>query len=171
MHQIELLAYKSLTSQSHFDVHLVDGRSRTLSEYICHVLDPLFRDNPEPPQGIDVSEAPVMSADETPPVLLEDAVQRALQLAAKLYLTDRWYFWQFAQPGCRLDALTMKVTGQAAEHSGMEEPVVKLCVFPALYMSKAPKGPHAYERVGGAGSRGPEDLRDYKLVAKCLVLI
>ncbi|KAK7952892.1 hypothetical protein PG988_013586 [Apiospora saccharicola] len=170
LHQIELLAYKSLTSQSHFDVYLVDGRSRTLSEYICHVLDPLFRRDPKP-QAIGGSEATVMSTDEKPPGLLEDAVQRALRLAAKLYLTDRWCLWQFARPGCRLDAQTMKVAAQAAVHSSTEEPVVKLCVFPALYMSKTPKDPHAYERVGGAGSRGPEDLRDCKLVAKGLVLV
>ncbi|KAK8073197.1 hypothetical protein PG994_004096 [Apiospora phragmitis] len=170
LHQIELLAYKSLTSQSHFDAHLVAGRSRTLSEYIYHVLEPLFREDPPPSKSVDgSSEADVVSSDAVG--LLEDAVQRALQLAAKLYLTDRWCRWQFAQPGCSLDARTMRVAGQAAVHSSTEEPVVQLCIFPALYMSKAPKGPRTYERMEGAGTGGPEDLRDYKLVAQGLVIV
>lgn len=152
-------------------MHLVDARSRTLAEYIHHVLKPLFREDPEP-QGIGGSEAAVLSADTTPPSLLEDAVQRALQLAAKLYLTDRWCLWQFAQPGGRLDARTMTVAGQAAAaRERLDEPKVQLCLFPALLMSKTPKGPRAYEKMGGPDIRGPEDLGDYKVVAKGLVLV
>ena len=65
----------------------------------------------------------------------------------------------------------MVVAGQAAVHSSTEEPVVQLCIFPALYMSKTPKGPRSYEMIEGAGIRGPEDLRDYKLVAKSVVVV
>ncbi|KAK7941500.1 uncharacterized protein PG986_013887 [Apiospora aurea] len=181
--QINLLAYKSLTAQPHFDAHLIAGRSRTLSEHICHVLEPvLFRGSePELPRKVDGSEAAayVVSSDAmTPPDLLEDAVQSALQLAAKLYLADRWCRWRFAQPGCRFDARAMRVdVGQvAAVHSSSsgsveDEPRVRLCVFPALYMSKTPKGSRPYEGSEGAGIRGQEDLRDYKLVAKGLVLV
>ncbi|KAK8087696.1 hypothetical protein PG997_002657 [Apiospora hydei] len=184
LHQIDLLAYKSLTSQPHFDAHLIAGRARTLSEHICHVLAPvLFRGSePEPPRNVDGSEAAaayVVSSDAmTPPDLLEDAVQSALQLAAKLYLTDRWCRWRFAQPGCRFDARTMRVDVRqaAAVHSSSggsmeDEPRVRLCVFPALYMNKTPKGPRTYEGLEGEGIRGQEDLRDYRLVAKGLVLV
>ncbi|KAK8004943.1 hypothetical protein PG990_010980 [Apiospora arundinis] len=170
LHHIELLAYKALISHPHFDGHLVAGRSQVLSEYICHVLEPLFSGEPAPGRA-GGSEAAVVSPDATPAALFEDAVQRALHLAAKLYLTDRWCLWHFAQPGCRFDALTMVVAGQAAVHSSTEEPMVQLCIFPALYMSKTPKGPRSYEMNEGAGIRGPENLRDYKLVAKSVVVV
>ncbi|KAK6857666.1 hypothetical protein PG995_006493 [Apiospora arundinis] len=171
LHQIELLAYKSLISQRHFDEQLVASRSRTLSERICHVLEPLFRGDPEPERA-GGSDAAVVSPDATLSDMFEDPVERALQLVAKLYLTDRSCVWQFAQPGCKFDAPTMRVAGQTADHSSIKGSTVLLCIFPALYMSKEPKDPRSsYEKMQSAGIKNPEDLSNYQLVRQGLVVV
>ncbi|KAK8108343.1 uncharacterized protein PG998_010356 [Apiospora kogelbergensis] len=171
LHQIELFAYKILTSQPHFEAHFVADRSRTLSEYICQVLEPVFATGPEPEQ-VSGSESSVTTSATKPSSLFEDAVQRALELAANLYLADRVCLWHFPPPGSRVDMQTMKIAGQATAHGDDETMIVQLCIFPALYMSKALKGSaHTCERAQAMGTRGPENMGDYQLVAKSLVLV
>ena len=138
---------------------------------MCQVLEPLFATGPEPGQASG-SESFVAASVTKPSSLFEDAVQRALELAANLYLTDRVCFWQFPRPGSSVDMQTMKIAGPATVHGDDENVTVQICIFPALYMSKTLKSAaYRSDRGQSLSTRGPKNMGDYQLVAKSLVLV
>ncbi|KAK7959743.1 uncharacterized protein PG986_004597 [Apiospora aurea] len=129
--QLDTLAYRSWVSEPSFK-DFVASRSKTLSGYMCHALAPLL--GSESKQS-DVSEV----SDWIPAARFEDAMHRTIELAAKLYLTNKGCFWAFPQHGSQFDSCTMTPTDVTTYEEGNrtgQAPTVQLCLFPALYMSK-----------------------------------
>ncbi|KAK8038581.1 hypothetical protein PG993_006992 [Apiospora rasikravindrae] len=165
--QLDTLAYRSWVSEPSFK-DFVASRSKTLSDYMCHALAPLL--GSESKQS-DVSEV----SDWIPAALFEDAVHRTIELAAKIYLTDRDCFWAFPQHGSQFDSYAMTSTDVTTSEGGSrtgQAPTVQLCLFPALYMSKLSRSSASPDgRAKGTTTSALEDLSGYRLVAKGLVLV
>ncbi|KAK8070344.1 hypothetical protein PG994_006960 [Apiospora phragmitis] len=167
--QLDLLAYQTWVSEPSF-TDFVASLSKTLSVHMCHALAPLL--DSELKQS-DVSEE--VLSDWTPAALFEDAVYCTIELAAKLHLTDKSCFWVFPQHGSQFDPCTMTSTDVRTYSGGNrtgQAPTVQLCLFPALYMSKTSKSSASLDgRAKGTAMGALEDLSNYQLVTKGLVLI
>ncbi|KAK8859451.1 hypothetical protein PGQ11_010185 [Apiospora arundinis] len=98
LHKVELVAYNSLVSEPLFDTHFFAGRTASLLDYICHMLEPLLDFEPKQLDGNELG-----ISDSTPPGLFEDVMKHTIQLAAKLCLTDRRCLWKSLPPGSNFD--------------------------------------------------------------------
>ncbi|KAK8036679.1 hypothetical protein PG993_008662 [Apiospora rasikravindrae] len=172
LHKVELLAYHSLVSEPHFDTHFVAGHTESLAGYMWHILEPLLDSEPYNELG---------TSDSEPSTSFGTVMEHTIELAAKLCLTDRRCIWKFFQPGSNFDPQTMKIertsidtseTGhRARQASSGDVETVQLCIFPVFYMSKtlgSRTSPGGNERTAMNTS---DDLSDYQLVAKGLVLV
>ncbi|KAK8116337.1 hypothetical protein PG984_012839 [Apiospora sp. TS-2023a] len=179
LHRVELLAYNSLVAEPHFDTHFVAGHTESLLGYMCHILEPLLDSEPKQLDGNELG-----ISDSAPPALFEDVMKRTIELAAKLHLTDRRCIWKFFQPGSNFDPQAMKpvertsvdTASSGTSHQARQAPsrdveTVQLCIFPAFYVSKILGSRASSDGNERTTMSASDDLSDYQLVAKGLVLI
>ncbi|KAK6860880.1 hypothetical protein PG995_004516 [Apiospora arundinis] len=174
LHKVELLAYNSLVSESHFDTQFVAGHTESVLGYMCHILEPLLDS-----ESNQLGSNELKTSDSALLDLFLDVTTRTIELAAKLCLTDRRCIWRFFQPGSIFDPQTMKLvewTTFGTSHREKEAPsgdvkTVQLCIFPTFYMSKIPGSRASPGGNGHTATSASDDLGEFQLVAKGLVLI
>ncbi|KAK8872301.1 hypothetical protein PGQ11_002815 [Apiospora arundinis] len=174
LHKVELLAYNSLVSEPHFDTQFVAGHTESVLGYMCHILEPLLdsKSNQLGSNELKISDSALLD-------LFLDVTTRTIELAAKLCLTDRRCIWRFFQPGSIFDPQTMKLvewTTSGTSRREKEAPsgdvkTVQLCIFPTFYMSKIPGSRASPGGNGHTATSVSDDLGEFQLVAKGLVLI
>ncbi|SPO06111.1 uncharacterized protein DNG_08800 [Cephalotrichum gorgonifer] len=153
LYQTDLLAHKSLISESHFRT-VVQDAALQLADQFCAILGHSSSEDTQP-----VGQAGQLSEDEEVPSknlpsvidseVLAQAFEPALQLKAQLLLSRAKYKLVFHRPGVLFDPDTMVRDGDTPNQvlrrpgggraapprrSCMEvEILVRLCLFPALY--------------------------------------
>lgn len=132
---------------------------------MCGILEPLLDEEPYSGPG---------TPDPEPSALMwfEHPMRLTIELAAKLYLTDRRCIWKFFQPGSNFDPQTMKIDPlRHVDTSGRKVETIQLCIFPAFYMSETLGSRTSTHGNEGTAMGAPDDLSGYQLAAKGLVVV
>ncbi|KAJ3547645.1 hypothetical protein NM208_g1411 [Fusarium decemcellulare] len=178
LHELDLMALKSLTSEEHFTREFLPERAKSLAEFVMSVLQFFL---PLENQGVDHRhQQEILGASS-----LETVLAQALGLKLRIFLSKERFRFHFFRPGDPFDAKSMNrdTSCTAGSSSGRKsrQDRVKLCLLPALYFLSGEEEGHVKEpkylemhlnnaRINRLAQARQEDLELLNLVAKGVVL-
>ncbi|KAF4462340.1 hypothetical protein FALBO_10855 [Fusarium albosuccineum] len=178
LHELDLMALKSLTSEEHFTAEVLPERAKSLAEFVMRALEFFF---PLENQDVDRRHQKRLSRADS----LETVLTQALGLKLHIALSKGRFQFHFFKPGDPFDAkcMTRDTSCTAGSSSGRKsrQDRVKLCLLPALYFLSEEEEEHVKEakylemhmdnvRVNRLAEARQEDLKLLNLVAKGVVL-
>lgn len=158
LHQLDILACKSVMSERYFQSHILPTTAGGLSERFCSALAHLISPNDQTmvgaePEGLFPAEADASHTENAVATVFAEAFARALKLKQGLVLSRNKYKLVFFRPGDVFDPDTMmrdgdgysaftparalgkKWKGWPRQRQAGDSSSIKLCLFPALYSS------------------------------------
>ncbi|KAI1268362.1 hypothetical protein F5Y18DRAFT_375010 [Xylariaceae sp. FL1019] len=168
LQQLDLLAWKSLISEKHFDKQVIRNQAHALAERTYRLIETILKSDaddlaPSVPEFRAISGSDVESLDVVDETNLPrsapfvEAFKHALRLKSELILSDDCYRWVFYKPDSPLDLNVMELVDSACEaykpSPNKDKRVsqiskeadtevgtkIRLCLFPALFTSPGTK--------------------------------
>ncbi|KAF5007608.1 hypothetical protein FDECE_6072 [Fusarium decemcellulare] len=178
LHELDLIALKSLISEEHFIREDLPERAKSLAEFVLRVLQFFL---PLESQDVDRHHQQEISGAGS----LETVLTQALGLKLHISLSKGRFQFHFFKPGDTFDAKSMNrdTSCAAGSSSGRKsrQDRIKLCLLPALYflpeeeeeLREMPKYLDTHSdnvRVNCLTEARQQDLELFDLVAKGVVL-
>ncbi|KAH7132835.1 hypothetical protein EDB81DRAFT_763355 [Dactylonectria macrodidyma] len=177
LHELDLMALKSLTSEEHFTSEVLPEKAKSLAAFIMWILQLSL---PLESQDIDRRCQQEISGAGS----LETVLAQALHLKVRFALSKGCFRFYFFKPGDPYNTRSMDLDTSCTAGSGngrhCSQDSVKLCLFPALYFLPQEEGRGAPEylemnlastRTDCLAEARQEDLELLDIVAKGVVLI